>query len=78
MKLLTSADTRLASLLDHRADEVRIDPSRWSWSGAHGGLAVAPAPASMQRALGEDVALPSITPSSWPRSTATQLCLVLS
>jgi len=61
VKLLTSADTRLASLLDHRADEVRIDPSWWSWSGAHGGLAVALAAAAMQRAVGDDIALRSVT-----------------
>jgi acyl-CoA thioesterase len=61
MKLLTSADSRLATMLDHPADEVLIDPTWWSWSGAHGGLAVALAAAAMRRAAGEDVELRSVT-----------------
>jgi hypothetical protein len=61
MKLLTGPDTRVASLLDHPADEVRIDPTWWSWSGAHGGLAVALAAAAMRRSVGEDVELRSVT-----------------
>jgi len=61
VKLLTGPDTRLATLLDHPADEVRVDPGWWSWSGAHGGLSVALVAAAMRRAVGDDVALRSVT-----------------
>ena len=41
MKRLTGPHTRVATRLDPPADEGRIDPGWWSWSGAHGGLSVA-------------------------------------
>jgi hypothetical protein len=61
VKLLTGPDTRLTTLLDHPADEVGVDPGWWSWSGAHGGLSVALVAAAMRRAVGDDVALRSVT-----------------
>lgn len=61
MKLLTSPDTRLSTLLAGPADEVRIDPSWWSFSGAHGGLSVALLTGAMRRAGGEDVPLRSVS-----------------
>ena len=61
MKLLTTPDTRLATLLDQPADEVRIDPGWWSFSGAHGGLSVALLTAAMRRAVGGDVPLRSVS-----------------
>ncbi len=61
MKLLTGPDTHLATLLDEPADEVRIDPGWWSWSGAHGGLSVALLTGAMRRAVGEDAALRSVS-----------------
>jgi acyl-CoA thioesterase len=61
VKLLTGPDTRLATLLDHPADEVRVDPGWWSWSGAHGGLSVALVTAALRRAVGDDIPLRSVT-----------------
>lgn len=61
MKLLTGPDARLSTLLDHPADEVRIGPGWWSWSGAHGGLSVALLTGALRRAVGDDVALRSVS-----------------
>ncbi len=61
MKLLTSPDTRVGTLLDQPFDEVRIDPGWWSFSGAHGGLSVALLTAAMRRAVGVDVPLRSVS-----------------
>jgi acyl-CoA thioesterase len=61
VKLLTNADTHLATLLDHPADEVRIDPGWWSFSGAHGGLSVALLAGAMRRAVGADIPLRSVS-----------------
>jgi hypothetical protein len=60
VKLLTGPETRLATLLDQPAGEVRIDPGWWSWNGAHGGLTVALLAAAMRRAAGGDVPLRSV------------------
>jgi hypothetical protein len=61
MKLLTSPDTRLSTLLDQPADTVRIDPTWWSWNGAHGGLSVALVVGAMRRAVDGDVPLRSVS-----------------
>jgi acyl-CoA thioesterase len=61
MRLLTGPDTRLATLLDHPADEVRVDPTWWSFSGVHGGLSVALLVGALRRAVGADVPLRSVS-----------------
>jgi acyl-CoA thioesterase len=61
MKLLTTADTRLATMLAEPADEVRIAPTWWSWSGAHGGLAVALVTTALRRAVGDAGPLRSVS-----------------